>query len=138
VPSIFSKIAAGQVPCARVWENDEFLAFLDIQPVAPGHTLVIPKKEVDYFFDLDEVAYARLMEACRVIAIGLKKATGCRRVCMAVFGFEVPHAHVHLIPMQSLVQFPFPARQKAGQEVLEAMAGRIRQELAASGGAKGR
>jgi len=128
--SLFSKIVAGQIPCAKVWENDEFLAFLDIMPVAPGHTLVIPKEEVDYVFEIDEPKYLRLMAVCRTIAAGLKKATGCRRVCVGVFGFEVPHAHVHLIPMNALSQFPFPPREKASSEALQEMAQRLQRAFA--------
>lgn len=125
MPSLFSKIVAGEIPCAKVWENDEFLAFLDIMPVAPGHTLVIPKQEENYFFDIDEPKYLRLMAACRTVAAGLKKATACQRVCVGVFGFEVPHAHVHLIPMDTLAQFPFPPRGKASSEALREMAKRL-------------
>jgi histidine triad (HIT) family protein len=126
MPSLFSKIVAGEIPCAKVWENAEFLAFLDIMPVTPGHTLVIPKKETDYLFDLDSPEYGRLMEAARIVGKGLKKATGCQRVCLGVWGFEVPHVHVHLIPMNTLGEFPFPAnRQKASPEVLKAMASKI-------------
>lgn len=123
--SIFSKIVAGEIPCTKVWENDEFLAFLDIQPVTSGHTLVIPKKEVDYFYDLEPDLHGRLMEACRQVAVGLKEATGCNRVCMGVFGFEVPHAHVHLIPMNRLEEFPFPPRQQVTPDELKAMGERI-------------
>ena len=124
--SIFSKIVAGEIPCAKVWENEEFLAFLDVMPVTPGHTLVIPKKETDYFFDLESGEYTRLMLVARTVAAGLKKATGCQRVSVGVFGFEVPHVHVHLIPMDSLSQFPFPVnRSKQTPDVLAAMAKKI-------------
>ena len=125
--SLFTRIVAGEIPCAKVWENDEFLAFLDIMPVATGHTLVIPKKEVDYLFDLDEATYGRLMQAARTVAIGLKKATGCKRVCVGAFGFEVPHAHVHLIPMDSLGQFPFPQRRKLEAAELADTAARMKK-----------
>jgi histidine triad (HIT) family protein len=127
--SVFSKIVAGEIPCAKIWENEEFLAFLDIMPVAPGHTLVIPKKEVDYLFDLEEGSYQRLMDACRTVAKGLKQATGCQRVCVVVLGFEVPHAHVHLIPLDTLQQFPFPPRKQAAPEGLMATAERIRAKF---------
>jgi len=125
MPSIFSKIMAGEIPCAKVWEDDEFFAFLDIMPVAPGHTLVVPKEEVDYFFDIDEAKYLRLMSACRKVATVIKKTTGCKRVSVGVFGFEVAHAHVHLIPMDSLSQFPFPPRDKATPEALQEMAAKL-------------
>lgn len=129
MPTIFSRIVAGEIPCSKVWENEEFLAFLDIMPVAPGHTLVIPKQEVDYFFDIEEPRYLRMMSVCRNVAAGIKRATGCQRVCVGVFGFEVPHAHVHLIPMNTLSQFPFPAREKASVEALQEMASRLQGVL---------
>ncbi len=130
MPTIFSKIVAGEIPCAKVWENEEFLAFLDVMPVAPGHTLVIPKQEVNYLFDMEDAAYGRLMLACKNVARGLKVATGCKRVVVGVWGFEVPHAHVHLIPMEALTQFPFPSRQKAAPEALAEMADKIQARLA--------
>lgn len=130
MPTLFAKIVNGEIPCTKVWEDDEFLAFLDIMPVAPGHTLVIPKKESDYFFDLDDDAYSRLMLASKKVAAAVKAATGCRRVCVAVFGFEVPHVHVHLIPLNSLSQFPFPAgRAKADPAELQAVAKQIQAKL---------
>ncbi|MBI3831304.1 MAG: HIT family protein [Planctomycetes bacterium] len=129
MPSIFSKIVAGEIPCAKVWENDEFFAFLDIMPVAPGHTLLIPKQEIDYLFDIEDHAYQRMMAAAKHLAQGLKAATGCKRVAMGVWGFEVPHAHIHLIPMNELSQFPFPKRQKAAPDALQAMAGKIRAKV---------
>lgn len=130
MPTLFTKIVNGEIPCTKVWEDDEFLAFLDIMPVAPGHTLVIPKKESDYFFDLDDDAYARLMLASKKVAAAVKAATGCQRVCVGVFGFEVPHVHVHLIPLNSLSQFPFPAgRQKADPAALQAVAKQIQAKL---------
>jgi histidine triad (HIT) family protein len=133
MPSVFSRIVAGEIPCAKIWEDEEFLAFLDIMPVAPGHTLVIPKKDVDYLFDLDEGTYQRLMAACRTVAAGLKQATGCKRVCVVVLGFEVPHAHVHLIPLDTLQQFPFPPRKQAAPEGLMATAERIRAKFKKNG-----
>ena len=125
MPSIFSKIVAGEIPCAKVWENDEFLAFLDIMPVTPGHTLVIPKEEIDYFFDIEDEKYKRLMMACKKVAGKIKKATGCKRVLVSVVGFEVPHAHVHLIPANQLSDFPFPERDKAEPEELQVMPEKI-------------
>lgn len=97
--SIFSRIVTGEIPCYKVAEDERFFAFLDISPVAKGHTLVIPKKEVDYIFDLDDETYAGLMAfACRV-ARALEKSIDCKRVGVAVMGLEVPHAHIHLIPI---------------------------------------
>jgi len=99
--TIFTKIINEEIPAWKVAETDNFLAFLDIFPVAKGHTLVIPKKEVDYIFDLDQETYAGLHEFARKVAIGLKKAIPCKKIGTMVLGLEVPHAHIHLVPMQS-------------------------------------
>ena len=99
--SIFSKIVAGEIPCYKVAEDENYLAFLDIFPLAAGHVLVIPKVEVDYLFDLDAEAYAGLMAFVRDVAIGIGKVIPCKRVGVAVLGLEVPHAHVHLVPLNS-------------------------------------
>ncbi|MDE7133742.1 MAG: HIT family protein, partial [Rikenellaceae bacterium] len=97
--SIFSRIVAGEIPCYKVAEDDEFFAFLDINPLAEGHTLVIPKREVDYYFDLTDGEISRINLFAKKIAVKLKAATGCRKVAVSVMGLEVPHAHIHLIPM---------------------------------------
>jgi histidine triad (HIT) family protein len=99
--SIFSKIVNGEIPAYKVAEDENYLAFLDIFPVAKGHTLVIPKKEVDYIFDLDDELYNGLQAFAKKVAIGLKKAIPCQKVGVLVLGLEVPHAHIHLIPMQN-------------------------------------
>ncbi len=99
--SLFSKIIAGEIPAYKVAEDDRFFAFLDIFPTAKGHTLVIPKKEVDYLFDLDEETYLGLHQFAKKVAKGLKKAIPCQKVGVMVLGLEVPHAHIHLVPMQS-------------------------------------
>ena len=101
MPSIFTKIISGDIPAYKVAEDDRFLAFLDIFPTAKGHTLVIPKKEVDYLFDLDDETYLGLQQFAKKVAIGLKKAIPCQKVGVMVLGLEVPHAHIHLVPMQS-------------------------------------
>jgi histidine triad (HIT) family protein len=101
MPSIFTKIVNGEIPAYKVAENDDFLAFLDIFPVAAGHTLVIPKEETDYIFDLDEKTYIGLHTFARKVAEGIKRAIPCRKVGILVLGLEVPHAHIHLIPLQS-------------------------------------
>jgi histidine triad (HIT) family protein len=98
--SIFTKIVNGEIPAYKVAEDENFLAFLDISPVAKGHTLVIPKKEVDYLFDLDDQLYAGLQLFAKKVAKGLKKAIPCQKVGVLVLGLEVPHAHIHLIPMR--------------------------------------
>lgn len=99
--SLFTKIVKGEIPAWKVAEDENFLAFLDISPVAKGHTLVIPKKEVDYLFDLDDETYTGLQLFAKKVAIGLQKAIPCKKVGVMVLGLEVPHAHIHLVPMQS-------------------------------------
>jgi len=99
--SIFSRIVAGEIPSWKVAEDDRFYAFLDINPLAEGHTLVIPKKEVDYIFDLDAKTYAGLWEFAARVAKAVKAAVPCKRVGVAVLGMEVPHAHIHLVPLQT-------------------------------------
>lgn len=98
---IFSKIAAGEIPSYKCAENDKFYAFLDINPLAKGHTLVIPRREVDYFFDLNDDEIAEMMVFAKKVAVAIKKAFPCRKVGMAVLGLEVAHAHIHLVPMQT-------------------------------------
>ena len=98
--SIFSKIVAGEIPCYKVAENDKFFAFLDINPLVKGHTLVIPKAEVDYYFDLSDEDVAGIQVFAKQVAASIKKAFPCQKVGQAVIGLEVPHAHIHLIPIQ--------------------------------------
>jgi histidine triad (HIT) family protein len=99
--SIFSRIIAGEIPSYRVAEDENNFAFLDINPVQPGHTLVIPKHEVDYIFDLDDDEYVALQRFAKRVARAIKRATGCKRVGVAVLGMEVPHAHIHLVPLNT-------------------------------------
>jgi histidine triad (HIT) family protein len=108
--SIFTRIVQGEIPCHRIHEDDDHLAFLDINPIQPGHTLVIPKAEVDYLFDLDPGAYDALWRFARQVEAKLREATGCERVVVVVVGYEVPHAHVHLIPTRRLADYPIPPR----------------------------
>jgi histidine triad (HIT) family protein len=105
--SIFSKIVAGQIPCYKVAENDSFLAFLDINPLAKGHVLVIPKVQVDYIFDLDEETFIQLHLFAKSVAIAMKKAITCNRIGLTVIGLEVPHAHIHLIPINEVNDMNF-------------------------------
>ena len=98
---IFSKIAAGEIPSYKCAENEKFYAFLDINPVAKGHTLVIPRREVDYIFDMEDDEIAEFQQFAKQVAIALKKAFPCKKVAQVVLGLEVPHAHIHLIPMNS-------------------------------------
>lgn len=99
--SIFTKIVNGEIPAWKVAEDENFFAFLDIFPVAKGHTLVIPKKEVDYLFDLDDETYVGLQLFAKKVALGIQKAIPCKRVGVMVLGLDVPHAHIHLVPLQS-------------------------------------
>lgn len=127
--SLFSKIVAGEVPCHEVWQDQAHLAFLDIRPVQRGHTLVIPKREVDYLFDLSANEYAALWSAVRTVEGRLRAALGCARVVVAVVGWEVRHVHVHLVPTDRLGDFPFPAPLGGvTSEELAALARRLRGE----------
>ncbi len=128
--TIFSRIAAGEIPSYRVAENDRFYAFLDINPVAPGHVLVIPKHEVDYLFDLDDEEFAALELFAKRIAVAMKKAMPCKRIGTAAIGLEVPHAHIHLIPLNSEADMDFRAPKKSlPDEEMKAIAEAIRAEL---------
>jgi histidine triad (HIT) family protein len=128
--TIFSKIAAGEIPCYKIGENDEFFAFLDINPVAEGHTLVIPKKETDYLFDIDDEELGRMMIFAKKIAVAIKKVKPCIRVGVAVMGLEVPHAHIHLIPInrESDMYFTNP-KLNFTPEVFQSIADEIKSAL---------
>lgn len=110
--SIFSRIAAGEIPSYKVAADERHYAFLDINPMAPGHVLVIPRREVDYLFDLSAEEYAELMEFARKVALKVKKAIPCQRVGVAVLGMEVPHAHIHLVPLQTEADMDFRAPKR--------------------------
>lgn len=128
--SIFSKIIAGEIPCYKVAENDHFFAFLDIFPLKKGHVLVVPKKEVDYIFDLDDETYQGLMTFSKKVAEALKRAVSCNRIGVTVVGMEVPHAHVHLIPINSESDMNFRNEKlKLSKEEFEEIASKIRQFL---------
>lgn len=105
--TIFSKIVRGEIPSYKCAENDEFYAFLDINPVTKGHTLVVPKREVDYFFDLSDEELGRMMVFCKQVAAAIQKVFPCKKVGVAVMGLDVNHAHVHLAPLQSEVDMDF-------------------------------
>lgn len=125
--SIFSKIVAGEIPCHKIAENEHYLAFLDIFPVSKGHTLVIPKKEIDYIFDLDDETLAGLHVFAKKVALAIQKAVPCERIGVAVVGLEVPHAHVHLIPINSMADMNFANKRAASQEELAQVAETIRK-----------
>lgn len=117
--SIFTKIINGEIPCHKIAETDEFLAFLDIMPLVEGHTLVIPKKEVDYIFDLEDDYFRRLWSFARSVAPAIEKAVPCKRIGIAVIGLEVPHAHIHLVPLNHVgdINFSKPKLQLAPAEL---------------------
>ena len=105
--SIFTRIIQGEIPCYKVAEDESHIAFLDIQPVATGHVLVVPKQEVDYIFDLDDVSYQALWHFAHRVAKGLKNSVPCRRIGITVIGLEVPHTHIHLVPLQRMEDINF-------------------------------
>ena len=123
--SIFTKIVNKEIPCYKVAETSQFLAFLDVNPNAKGHTLCIPKKEVNKIFDLGSSAYIELMRFSRTVAIALEKAVDCKRVGMSVIGLEVPHAHVHLIPLNSMEDAQFTKKETLLPEEFEALANKV-------------
>ena len=128
--SIFTKIVNGEIPAHKVAETERYLAFLDVNPLVEGHVLVIPKKEVDYLFDLDDEAYAELMLFAKIVAAGVKKAIPCKRVGVAVIGLEVPHVHVHLVPLNQMNDINFSrAKLHPSGEELAATDARIRESL---------
>ena len=128
--SIFSKIVAGEIPCHKIAETEDYLAFLDIMPLANGHTLVIPKKEIDYVFDIEDELYQGLFLFSKKVAKALKKTVPCKRIGVAVIGLEVPHAHIHLIPLNRMADINFERpKMKVTQEELKAVAEKIRAEF---------
>jgi histidine triad (HIT) family protein len=128
--TIFSKIAAGQIPCHKIAEDDRFFAFLDINPLAKGHTLVIPKREVDYIFDLEGDEYQGLFLFARKIAYALKKTIKCEKIGVAVIGLEVPHAHIHLVPLNAIYDLDFSKpKLKLGEDELGMIARRITENI---------
>lgn len=129
MPTIFTKIIDGEIPAYKVAENDQFLAFLDIRPNAKGHTLCIPKQEVNKLFDLDEETYLELMAFSRKVAKGVEKAVSCKRVGMAVVGLEVPHVHVHLIPLNSMGDMNFAQKLDLSEEEFEQIARDIKAAI---------
>ena len=127
--SIFTKIVNGEIPCYKVAETDKFLAFLDVNPNSKGHTLCIPKQEADKLFDLDDDTYNGLMSFSRRVAIAIEKAVPCKRVGMTVIGLEVPHAHVHLIPLHSMDDARFIKKVSLTNEAFQDIAEAIKKHL---------
>ncbi len=124
--SIFTKIINGEIPCHKIMEDDRYFAFLDIRPINPGHTLVIPKQEIDYIFDLDDALLEGLMSFAKKVARKIKKSVDCRRIGVMVCGIEVPHVHIHLVPINGIADMNFANAKEASPEDLAAMAEKIR------------
>jgi histidine triad (HIT) family protein len=127
--SIFTKIIKGDIPCYKIAEDDDFFAFLDINPNSAGHTLCVPKKEVNKILDLDEPTYMDLMTFSRKIGLAIEAAIPCERVGMTVIGLEVPHVHVHLIPLHTMKNATFQHKVKLEKEEFQQIAAKIREEL---------
>ena len=127
--SIFTKIINGDIPCYKIAEDEHNFAFLDINPNSKGHTLCVPKKEVDKILDMDEEAYMKLMAFSRKVGMALEKAVPCKRVGMTVIGLEVPHVHVHLIPLQSMANATFQHKESLTPEEFEKVAEQIKAHL---------
>ncbi len=127
--SIFTKIISGEIPCYKVAETEDFLAFLDINPNAKGHTLCIPKKEENNIFDLDENEYVELMKFSRKVAKGVEKVIDCKRIGMTVIGLEVPHVHVHLIPLTTMEDARFINKQQVSPEEFKNIANQISEAI---------
>ena len=130
--SIFTKIINGEIPCHRIAEDENYFAFLDINPLAKGHTLVVPKKEIDYIFGMDDAQHAGLWNFAKKISRAIEKAVPCKRIGIAVIGLEVPHAHIHLIPINKVsdMNFALPKLQLSKVEFLDT-AEKIRKQLSA-------
>lgn len=130
MPSIFTRIVNGEIPCYKVAEDDRFLAFLDIGPLAKGHTLVIPKKEIDYLFAMDDILYRDLFLFAKKVALAVEKVVPCKRIGIAVLGLEVAHAHIHLVPINTVYDIDFrkPKLELSKEEFVE-LAGKIAGEF---------
>jgi histidine triad (HIT) family protein len=129
MPTLFSKIISGDIPSYKVAENDDFIAFLDINPNAKGHTLCVPKKEVNKIFDLDDKSYLSLMAFSKKVAYGLESVINCKRIGMAVVGLEVPHVHVHLIPLQTMDDMRFEKKVSLTEDEFKELAKSIGEKI---------
>ena len=129
MPSIFTKIINGEIPCYKIAEDEKFFAFLDINPNSEGHTLCIPKKEVDKLMDLDEVTFMGLMAFSRKVGKAIEAAIDCKRVGMTVIGLEVPHVHVHLIPLNGMAEATFQTKVSFSKDEFAAIANRIKSRI---------
>ncbi|MFI0491265.1 HIT family protein [Flavobacterium sp.] len=127
--SIFTKIIKGEIPCYKIAEDDNFLAFLDVNPNAKGHTLCVPKQEINKIFDIEDELYLGLMQFSKKIAIALEKTVPCKRIGMAVVGLEVPHAHVHLIPLNEMDEMRFQNKVTLTKDEFETLVKEIQANL---------
>ncbi len=128
--SIFTKIINREIPGYIIAEDDRFIAFLDVMPLVEGHTLIVPKKEIDYIFDLDDTMLAEMMVFAKTVAIAIKKAIPCKRIGVAVIGLEVPHTHVHLVPMNTMVDINFTKpKLSVAPERMKTLSEKIRNEV---------
>ena len=127
--SLFTKIINGEIPCHKICENENYLAFLDIRPINPGHTLVIPKKEIDYLFDVDDDLLGGMMVFAKRIAHAIKKEVECQRIGIMVAGLEIPHAHIHLIPIFEIPDLNFANAKPTENDILANIAEKIRQHV---------
>ncbi|HMV23880.1 MAG TPA: HIT family protein [Saprospiraceae bacterium] len=127
--TIFSKIISGEIPCFKVAEDEQHLAFLDINPVAFGHTLVIPKREIDYYFDLDDEEIARLMIFSKKVALALKSVVPCTKIGISVIGLEVPHTHVHLVPINAIADMTFGKKIEISIDELTKLASQLADKI---------
>ena len=129
MPSIFTQIINKEIPCYKIVENDRFIAFLDINPNAKGHTLCVPKQEINKIFDMPEKLYLDLMQFSREVAVALEKTVPCKRIGMSVIGLEVPHVHVHLIPLNDMKQMTFQHKVSQSDTEFKALAKKIAHNL---------
>lgn len=127
--SIFTKIIEGEIPCYKIAENEHFIAFLDVNPNAEGHTLCVPKQEINKIFDMEEDHYLALMKFSRTIAKALEKSVECKRIGMSIIGLEVPHVHVHLIPLTEMDDVRFQRKVNLSKEAFEDLANKIKSNL---------
>ncbi len=127
--TLFTRIIRGEIPSFRIYEDEAHYAFLDIHPLQPGHTLIVPKREVPYLFDLEPDELGALWQAAQIVARALRAATGCRRVVTLVVGYEVPHAHIHLIPTNDMGDFPLPEQGALDMETAQAFVAQVRARL---------
>lgn len=129
MPTIFSKIIAGEIPCHKIWEDEKFFAFLDIRPIQPGHTLLVTKKEIDSPFDLDEELYCAYLAAAKKLIEPIRRAMGTKKVALVIEGLEVPHAHIKLIPISEAGDLNQSNARTALPEELASVAERIKKEM---------